>query len=62
MDPRPTPARRDPQTPPEPPPEPGTQPPETTAAEERGERHDTGKAIARGGKTDGHVPGAEPDE
>ena len=34
--------------------------PETTPAEERGERLDTGKAIARGGKQEGHVPGAEP--
>ncbi|QVL30556.1 hypothetical protein KIH39_17065 [Telmatocola sphagniphila] len=29
-------------------------------AEERGERLDTGKTIARGGKHDGPVPGAEP--
>lgn len=34
---------------------------ETTPAEERGERLDTGKSIARGGKEGGHVPGAEPD-
>lgn len=34
--------------------------PDTTPAEERGERLDTGKAIARGGKEAGHVPGAEP--
>jgi hypothetical protein len=33
---------------------------ETTPAEERGERLDTGKTIARGGKQAGHVPGAEP--
>jgi hypothetical protein len=32
--------------------------PETTPAEERGERIDTGKTIARGGKTTGHVEGA----
>jgi hypothetical protein len=42
------------------PPPPGTRPPETTPAEERGERLDTGKTIARGGKTEEHVPGAEP--
>jgi len=29
-------------------------------AAERGERIDTGKQIARGGKEDGAVPGAEP--
>jgi len=39
----------------------GVQQPETTPDQERGERLDTGKAIARGGKDDGHVPGAEPD-
>lgn len=33
---------------------------ETTPAQERGERIDTGKTIARGGKTTGHVPGATP--
>ena len=38
----------------------GVQEPETTPAEERGERIDTGKAIARGGKEEGRVPGAEP--
>lgn len=32
---------------------------ETTPAEERGERIDTGKAITRGGKEGGRVPGAE---
>ena len=32
---------------------------ETTPAEERGERLDTGKTIARGGKQGGCVPGAE---
>jgi hypothetical protein len=40
---------------------PGTQPeqaPETDPAAERGERIETGKTIARGGKTTGHVPGA----
>lgn len=41
---------------------PGTRKPETQPAEERGERLDTGKTIARGGKEDGDVPGAEPDE
>jgi hypothetical protein len=35
-----------------------TQPSETTDAQERGERIATGKTIARGGKTTGHVPGA----
>lgn len=29
-----------------------------TAAQERGERIETGKAIARGGKSKGFVPGA----
>ncbi|MCI0701716.1 MAG: hypothetical protein L0241_11590 [Planctomycetia bacterium] len=38
----------------------GVHEPETTPAQERGERLDTGKAIARGGKEEGHVPGAEP--
>jgi hypothetical protein len=33
--------------------------PETTANQERGERIDTGKTIARGGKEKGHVPGAD---
>lgn len=36
------------------------QTPETTPSEERGERIDTGKTIARGGKTSGEVPGAMP--
>lgn len=36
--------------------------PKPTPAEERGERLDTGKAIARGGKESGPVPGAEPSE
>jgi len=31
-------------------------------AAERGERIDTGKQIARGGKSDGAVKGAEPDK
>jgi len=31
---------------------------ETGGAAERGERTDTGKTIARGGKTKGEVPGA----
>jgi hypothetical protein len=35
-------------------------PDETTPAQERGERIETGKDIARGGKQAGHVPGAEP--
>ncbi|HVJ69242.1 MAG TPA: hypothetical protein VM510_14745 [Caulifigura sp.] len=34
------------------------QQPETTDDQERGERIATGKAIARGGKASGHVPGA----
>ncbi len=34
------------------------QQPETSNAEERGERIATGKTIARGGKTTGDVPGA----
>ncbi len=38
------------------------QPTETTPAEERGERLDTGKTIARGGKTTGDVPGATPQD
>ncbi len=33
--------------------------PETTPNQERGERIDTGKSIARGGKEEGHVPGAD---
>jgi hypothetical protein len=35
--------------------------PSTTPAEERGERLDYGKTVARGGKTGGHVPGAHND-
>lgn len=35
-------------------------PQETTRAQEWGGREDQGKAIARGGKEGGHVPGAEP--
>jgi hypothetical protein len=31
---------------------------QTDAAAERGERIETSKAIARGGKKEGHVPGA----
>jgi hypothetical protein len=38
----------------------GVHEPETTPAQERGERIDTGKSIARGGKDEGPVPGAEP--
>jgi hypothetical protein len=38
----------------------GVHEPETTPAQERGERLDTGKTIARGGTEEGHVPGAEP--
>lgn len=34
---------------------------ETTPAQERGERYDQAKAVARGGKESGRVPGAEPD-
>jgi len=33
--------------------------PEGEAAADRGERNETGKAIARGGKSSGKVPGAE---
>lgn len=33
---------------------------DTSPAQERGERIETGKTIARGGKTSGHVPGAMP--
>jgi hypothetical protein len=32
--------------------------PNETPAQEWGERHATGRVIQRGGKTDGHVPGA----
>lgn len=39
---------------------PGVHEPKTTPAQERGERLDTGKAIARGGKEEDHGPGAEP--
>jgi hypothetical protein len=53
---------RRPNPPAEPKHPPGTRPPETQPAEERGERIDTGKTIARGGKEDGDVSGAEPDE
>jgi|GEM_PF-4359069 len=35
---------------------------QTQPAEERGERIATGRAIARGGKTTGHVPGATPQQ
>jgi hypothetical protein len=34
----------------------------TTPAEERGERIETGRQIARGGKKEGEVPGATGDE
>jgi hypothetical protein len=37
---------------------PGDPPVEEEPAVERGERIDTGKTIARGGKETGHVPGA----
>jgi hypothetical protein len=40
---------------------PGVHEPETTPAQERGERLDTGKSIARGGQDEGPVPGAEPE-
>jgi hypothetical protein len=33
---------------------------ETTPAQERGERYDQAKGVARGGKEGGPVPGAEP--
>lgn len=64
MTPQPT---NDPKPPPpnpseESPEQPGTKPPETTPAEERGERIDTGRTIARGGKSEGEVPGGEPAE
>jgi hypothetical protein len=39
---------------------PGGHEPATTPAQEWGERLDTGKAIARGGKEQNHIPGAEP--
>jgi hypothetical protein len=39
----------------------GVKKPETSPDQERGERIDTGKAIAQGGKSGGHVPGADPD-
>ena len=51
-----------PNPPAKPPHPPGTREPETTPAEERGERIDTGKTIARGGKDEGSGPGGEPDE
>jgi len=35
--------------------------PEAEPAAERGERHETGKTIARGGRAGGHVPGATPE-
>lgn len=38
----------------------GEQKAETTPAQERGERIETGKAISRGGKEAGRVLGAEP--
>ena len=38
---------------------PTTHDPETTADQERGERLDTAKSIARGGAEAGPVPGAE---
>lgn len=65
MTPKPTDEQGRTQTPnpPTPPPHPpGTKQPDTTPAEERGERIDTGKAIARGGKAEGEVPGGQPDE
>jgi len=34
----------------------------TTPAEERGERIETGRRIARGGKNEGEVPGATGDD
>ncbi len=39
---------------------PGAAQQETTNAQERGERYDQAKGIARGGKESGPVPGAEP--
>lgn len=47
------------------PPDPNPAPPEqevTTPAEERGERLETGRQIARGGKSEGQVPGATGDD
>jgi hypothetical protein len=61
--PKPTdPKSKKPNPPAEQPHPPGTRKPETTPAEERGERLDTAKTIARGGKEDGAVPGGEPAE
>ena len=40
----------------------GDHPAEQDPAVERGERIQTGKAIARGGKESGHVPGATEQE
>lgn len=62
MAPQPRNDMRPPNPPGEQPRPPGTKKPETTPAEEHGERIDTGKAIARGGKDEGRVPGAQPDE
>lgn len=39
-----------------------TKPPETEPAQEWGERLETGRAIQRGGKTKGPVPGGEDHE
>jgi hypothetical protein len=50
-----------PPNPPAPNPEP-TQQEATTPAEERGERIETGRDIARGGKQSGSVPGATGDD
>jgi hypothetical protein len=50
--------KRRPLTPPKTPPSGQDHPLEEDPAVERGERIDTGKTIARGGKERGHVPGA----
>ena len=42
--------------------QPGTQPVPTTPAEEWGDRVETGRQIARGGKSTGCVPGATGDD
>lgn len=54
-------ANPNPPDPPAPKPEP-TEQDATTPAEERGERVETGRQIARGGKTHGDVPGATGDD
>ncbi|MCU0704338.1 MAG: hypothetical protein MUF18_10220 [Fimbriiglobus sp.] len=53
---------QEPMPPTDPPRPAGTARPDTTPAEEWGERIDTGRTIARGGQQEGDVPGSEPDE